>query len=500
MEHAMFETLEVGKRIKNRDFDERALPLRQKLLETQFELAKHDYSVIIVVAGLDGSGKGSLVHRLNEWMDPRGIETNTYWEHSDEEESRPFFWRFWRRLPAKGKIGIFLGSWYTKPAQAAINAEMDDGDFSQYCKQIEAFERMVSDDGTLVIKLWLHVSRETQRQQLDETAPGKQQNPRVTDQPYDLRGKYDKTIAVSERLILDTDSSHSPWHLLEAQDRHYRDITAGEFILKAMQARATQTAPDSTSQAPTQADPAGPQPTILDSVDLSLALDREDYKKKLAKYQARLQDLAWQAYRQKRSVVAVFEGWDAAGKGSAIRRVTQAIDPRLYRLVQFAAPTDEEQAHHYLWRFWRQLERDGRNTIFDRSWYGRVLVERVEQFAAEAEWQRAYSEINQFEQQLVEHGCIVLKFWIHISKDEQMRRFKAREQEPHKRHKLTEDDWRNREKWHDYELAVDQMVSRTSTRHAPWTLVSGNNKPHARIQILKTFCQGMDRALHNEHD
>ena len=408
MEHAMFETLEVGKRIKNRDFDERALPLRQKLLETQFELDKHDYSVIIVVAGLDGSGKGSLVHRLNEWMDPRGIETNTYWEHSDEEESRPFFWRFWRRLPAKGQIGIFLGSWYTKPAQAAINSEMDDKDFSQYCKQIEAFERMLTDDGTLVIKLWLHVSRETQRQQLDETAPGKRQNPRVTNQPYDLHGKYDKAIAVSEQLILDTDSSHSPWHLLEAQDRHYRDITAGEFILKAMQARATQTAPDSTSQAPTtEVDPAGPQPTILDSVDLSPVLDRGDYKEKLAKYQAKLQDLAWQAYRQKRSVVEVFEGWDAAGKGSAIRRVTRAIDPRLYRLVQFAAPTDEEQAHHYLWRFWRQLERDGRNTIFDRSWYGRVLVERVEQFAAEAEWQRAYSEINQFEQQLVEHGCIV---------------------------------------------------------------------------------------------
>jgi polyphosphate kinase 2 (PPK2 family) len=230
-------------------------------------------------------------------------------------------------------------------------------------------------------------------------------------------------------------------------------------------------------------------------VDLSLALEKDEYKQKLAKYQDKLQDLAWQAYRQDRSVVAVFEGWDAAGKGSAIRRVTAAMDPRLYRLVQFAAPTDEEKAHHYLWRFWRQLQRDGRTTFFDRSWYGRVLVERVENFAREDEWYRAYSEINQFERQLVKHGCIVLKFWIHISKDEQERRFKARETEPHKQHKITEEDWRNREKWHEYELAVDQMVSHTSTSYAPWTLVAGNNKPYARVQILKTFCKAMKKAL-----
>ena len=411
----MFETLEVGKRIKSSDFNELALPLRQKLLKAQFDLAKHDYPVIIVIAGLDGAGKGALVHRLNEWMDPRGITTNTFWEHSDEEESRPFFWRFWKRLPARGQIGIFLGSWYNRPAQAAVDEKMGRKEFGQHCKEIESFERMLTDDGTVIIKLWLHVSQEVQHSQLEGTAPEKQQNPRITDRPYDLRGKYKSALKVSEQLILSTDSSHSPWQLIEAEDRHYRDITAGEFILKAMQAGAIrQTEPAATSpEAVVEA--AGPQPTVLDSVDLSRTLDRDEYKLKLAKYQAKLQDLAWQAYRQNRSVVAVFEGWDAAGKGSAIRRVTGAIDPRLYRLVQFAAPTDEERAHHYLWRFWRQLERDGRCTFFDRSWYGRVLVERVEQFAAEEEWQRAYSEINQFEEQLVEHGCIVLKFWLHIS-------------------------------------------------------------------------------------
>jgi polyphosphate kinase 2 (PPK2 family) len=241
--------------------------------------------------------------------------------------------------------------------------------------------------------------------------------------------------------------------------------------------------------------PTIPQPSVLDTVDLSLNLTRKEYAAELDSYQAKLQDLSWQAYRAKRSVVGVFEGWDAAGKGSAIRRVTGAMDPRLYRLLQFAAPTDEERAHHYLWRFWRQLQRDGRATLYDRSWYGRVLVERVEKLATTGQWQRAYHEINQFEEQLVKHGCIVVKFWLHISPDEQLARFKAREEVPHKNYKITEDDWRNRERWHDYEKAVDDMVCHTSTRHAPWTLVSGNHKHYARIQILRTLCEAMESAL-----
>jgi polyphosphate:AMP phosphotransferase len=491
----MFETLEVGKSIRKSEFNDLQLTLRHQLLQAQFDLAQRDYPVIIVVAGLDGAGKGSLVHRLNEWMDPRGIRTNTYWEHSDDEEERPFFYRFWRRLPPRGQIGIFLGSWYTQPAQNAVNDNNDREEFFMACQQIEGFERMLSDDGALIIKLWLHVSEEVQKLQLEGKAPNSQQNPRISDRAYEMQGKYRETLDVSERLILATDSSHSPWHLIEAADRYYRDITAGEIILKAMQAHAQQSDPGELLLPENTPEPAGPQPTVLDSVDLSLKLEKDEYKKQLAKYQARLQDLAWRAYRQRRSVVAVFEGWDAAGKGSAVRRVTQAIDPRLYRLVQFAAPTEEERAQHYLWRFWRQLRRDGRATFFDRSWYGRVMVERVEQFAHQDEWQRAYSEINQFEKQMADHGCIVLKFWIHISSEEQMNRFKARELQPHKQHKITEEDWRNREQWHAYELAVDQMVSHTSTRHAPWTLVAGNDKRYARVQILKTFCKAMKDAL-----
>lgn len=490
----MFEALEVGKHIDGKEFDQREKTLRHQLLNAQFDLAECDYPVIILVAGLDGAGKGALVHRLNEWMDPRGIETNTFWEHSDEAESRPYFWRFWRKLPPRGKIAIFLGSWYSHPGQAAIDGDIGHKELARQCREIESFERTLSEDGAIIIKLWLHVSRDVQRSQLEGTAPAKKQNPRVTDQPYDLKGSYKKSLKVAERMILETNSRHNLWHLIDAEDRHYRDITAGEIILAAMQDASSRSASGLAARSK-KIEQKQKQPTILDTVDLSQTLDRKAYKQQLEKYQARLQDLAWKAYRQGRSVIGVFEGWDAAGKGSAIRRVTGAVDPRLYRLVQFAAPTDEEKAQHYLWRFWRNLERDGRVTLFDRSWYGRVLVERVEGFSTDNEWQRAYNEINQFEEQLVNHGSIVLKFWIHISKDEQYTRFKAREQEPHKRHKITDEDWRNREKWSAYELAVDEMVNRTSTRKVPWTLVAGNDKPHARIQILKTFCKSIERAL-----
>jgi polyphosphate kinase 2 (PPK2 family) len=235
--------------------------------------------------------------------------------------------------------------------------------------------------------------------------------------------------------------------------------------------------------------------TVLDHVDLTRQLPDGEYRKRLLRLQGRLNRLVRAAADKKVSSVAVFEGWDAAGKGGSIRRLTEAMDPRLYRVIPIAAPTDEEKAHHYLWRFWRHLPRAGRVTIYDRSWYGRLLVERVEGFAQEAEWMRAYPEINDFEEQLAEAGIVLTKFWIHVSPEEQLRRFEDRRETPYKRHKMTGEDWRNRDRWAAYHTAVNDMVVRTSTRHAPWTLVSGNDKKFARVQILETFCRRLERAL-----
>ncbi|MBN7798639.1 polyphosphate:AMP phosphotransferase [Parahaliea mediterranea] len=494
----MFEALETGKFLSDKEFERRGAPLRQQLLKTQFELAARDLPVIVVVAGVDGAGKGRLVHRLNVWMDPRGIETNALWMHSDEEESRPYFWRFWRKLPPRGEIGVFLGSWYTRALRTALDKQPDSEWRAHYLKQVNDFERMLIDDGYRIVKLWLHVGRETQRQQLTEEAPQKQQNPRVGADDKLWWKAYPKVLQVAQDIILQTDTGGAPWHLLEAEDRNYREVAAGEALLQAMRDHLQRPGVDRRSSGtvdPTPVPADARQPRVLDTVDCTASLSKDKYRKKLNKYQARLQDLSWRAHRERRSFIAVFEGWDAAGKGSAIRRVTGAIDPRLYHLVQYAAPTDEERAHHYLWRFWRNIERDGRATLFDRSWYGRVLVERVEELASPGEWQRAYNEINLFEEQLVEHGVVLAKFWIHITPEEQLRRFHEREQTPHKQYKITPEDWRNRDKWHDYERAVEDMVAHTSTRHAPWTLVAGNDKRHARIQILKTLCKALDAAL-----
>jgi polyphosphate kinase 2 (PPK2 family) len=237
------------------------------------------------------------------------------------------------------------------------------------------------------------------------------------------------------------------------------------------------------------------QITVLNSLDMSLALTPKEYKKELAKQQGRLSHLARKAVHEGLSSIIVLEGWDAAGKGGLVRRLVPAMDARHYHIIPIAAPTDEEKAHHYLWRFWRHISRAGDVTIYDRSWYGRVLVERVEGLATPEKWMRAYSEINDFEAQLVEHGIVLTKFWIHITPDEQLRRFQSREDTPFKNYKLTEEDFRNRQKWPLYETAVDDMVERTSTEYAPWTLIEGNDKHFARIKALRVLCDRLEYVL-----
>ncbi len=514
----MFEAMETGKHLTEEQFKAQRAELRPALLAAQFDLAEREIPLIIVMGGFDGAGKGAVVHRLNEWMDPRLVETHSLWMHSDEEETRPYFWRFWRRLPRRGRTSIMLGNWYQRPAYRAMAGSLDEDAFELAMRRAVAFERMLADDGAVVVKLWLHVSRDMQRRQLSYEAPRQHQNPRVPADPeawwisreaaageappgvHSIPAdpeawwaRYPRAVEVSERLIRLTDRGEVPWHLIEADDSYYRDATAATLLLRALQHQRPARKKQPTGPR------AGPgntaQPTVLDGIDLSRRVPREDYKPRLATLQARIQDLFWQAHREHRSLVAVFEGWDAAGKGSAIRRLTAAVDPRLYKLVQFAAPTDEERGHHYLWRFWRQLQRDGRATVFDRSWYGRVLVERVEGITPDDTWRRAYSEINNFEAQLAEHGCIVAKFWLHISKDEQLKRFRDREAKPHKRHKISEEDWRNRKQWDAYALAVEDMVVNTSTGDAPWHLVAGNDKKAARLEILELLCHHFETHL-----
>ena len=506
----MFRTAELGRKISKGEYKTEAPLLRQQLLEAQQALRKYNKSpVIIIFAGVDGAGKGETVNLLNEWMDPRWITTRAYDLPTQEEQERPEMWRYWRDLPANGKIGLFLSSWYSKPVLERAHKQLSDIEFDDRLQQILAFENALVDDGAIILKFWMHLSKDAQKKRLTTLEKDPRLSWRVTKKDWKHWKKYDHFLESAERVIMRTSTGGAPWNIIEGGDACYRGLTVGGIILNTiekqlnhwkqkteaeahkpeLEMRAEDATPPLTTQANTT------PVTLLSSLNMDNALSKKVYKSELIKYQGILNQLHRKARERGISTLLVFEGADAAGKGGAIRRITAALDARNVQVIPIAAPTDEERVHHYLWRFWRHLSRAGRFTIFDRSWYGRVLVERVEQFAREKEWRRAYAEINDFESQLVEHNIVLVKFWVHIDKDEQLERFKAREVTPHKKWKLTDEDWRNREKWDEYELAVNDMVEHTSTRSNPWVLVEGNDKLYSRIKVLKTVCEHLGRAL-----
>lgn len=493
----MFEAAELGRHVPKREYETEVPNLRAGLLQAQRDLREAKVPLMIVVSGADGAGKSETVNRLHEWLDPRGVETHVFGPLSDEERDRPGFWRFWRALPARGRIGIYFGSWYTDPIIQRVYGKIRRAELEQQLERIAFFEQELAEDGALLVKFWLHLSKKAQKSRLRRLEKKRATRWRVSPIDWKHFKLYDKFRRVSESAIRRTDTVHAPWVVVEAADDRCRELTVGETLLQAIRARLAEQAEPRGQGAPHAARvvPLPRAGKLLDAVDLTRRLSPKEYDKRLSEYQGRLSRLARGAWEKGVSSVLVFEGWDAAGKGGVIRRLSEAMDARLYQVVPIAAPTDEERAHHYLWRFWRHIPRAGRVTIFDRSWYGRVLVERAEGFAKELEWRRAYLEINDFEAQLAEHGIVVLKFWIHVSKDEQLRRFEDRKKTAYKQHKITEEDWRNREKWDAYAAAIDEMVVRTSTEAAPWTLVPGNDKKTARVLILKTFSERLLRAL-----
>ena len=491
----MFESAELGHRIDKVTYNTEVPKLREELLNAQFNLAeKAKFPVIILIGGVDGAGKGATVNLLNAWMDPRHIVAHAMGDASDEERERPPMWRFWRSLPPKGKIGMFFGSWYTAPIVNRVLKKTSSASLNQSIEQINHFEKMLTDEGALILKFWFHLSKEVQEKRLKSLEKNPKTRWRVTKLDWQRYKLYDKFRKVSEHTLRETSTGAAPWIVVEGSDARYRNLTVGKVILESIRKRLRNPAkPSASSIAPLQA-PID-RLDVFDKLDMSLQLPKKEYEEKLEKYQGKLNLLTRDPRFRKMSVIALFEGSDAGGKGGAIRRITGALDARHYRITPVAAPTDEERAQPYLWRFWRHIPRTGRVTIFDRSWYGRVLVERVENFCSEADWMRAYGEINDFEEQLVQHNTVLVKFWLTITKEEQLRRFKEREQTGFKRFKITEEDWRNRNKWDEYEHAVCDMVDRTSTGAAAWTLVEANDKNYARIKILKTLCKQIETAM-----
>jgi len=493
----MFEVAELGHTISKADYNLQVPELRTQLLTLQQEITTGDFSVVVLISGVDGGGKGEVIKSLNEWLDPRFMRTNAYDSPSDEERERPEFWRFWRTMPAKGTIGIYIGSWYSEPIAKRVFDKTTDAQLQRKLTQINQLEQELSNDGTLVIKCWLHLGKKQQKKRLKELSENKETAWQVTKRDKLHLEMYDTFVDVAENVLQATSSGQAPWLIIEGSDSRYSSLKVGQHIYNRIKLHQESRQKEKALQADSQSKMIDyvNQESVLDALDLSLSLDKKAYNDQLNFYQGKLNKLVRTAHEKKLSSVLMFEGWDAGGKGGAIRRLTHAMDARNYQVIPVAAPTDEELNQHYLWRFWRHIPRAGRVTIYDRSWYGRVLVERVEGFASEEEWKRAYSEINHFEEALSEHGILLLKFWLHIDKDEQLERFQAREKIPYKQHKITEDDYRNREKWDEYSLAVNDMVAQTSTKAAKWTLVEANDKRFARIKILKTYCEQLEKAL-----
>ena len=494
----MFESAELGHKIDRKTYDKELPALRAALLEAQIEMFKlAKFPVIILVGGVDGAGRGETVNLLNEWMDPRYLQTHGMGDPSDEELDRPMMWRFWRELPPKGRTGIFLGSWYTRPIINLVHGHSKTADLDQSLERAKRLETMLADEGALILKFWMHLSRDKQKKRLKLLEADPKTRWRVTERDWEHYKLYDKFRFVGESVIRHTSTAEAPWTIVEGFDSNYRSMTVGKTLLDAIRKRLDEANKEITEISAPPPLPSIDNLDILKSLDLSQKIDKKNYPDELEKYQGKLALLTRSAKFKNITVIAMFEGNDAAGKGGAIRRITGALDARYYNVIPIAAPTEEERAQPYLWRFWRHIPRRGRLTIFDRSWYGRVLVERVEKFCSEADWMRAYGELNDFEAQMVRHNIVVVKFWLSISKDEQLKRFKEREAIAFKHFKLTPEDWRNREKWEEYEQAVCDMVDRTSTEIAPWTLIEANDKYFARIKVLKTLCQSIEAALKN---
>ena len=493
----MLEKIDLSKTMDKKEYKKRMEVLEPKLARLQRELKSCNVPVMIVFEGFGGAGKGTQINHLIEPMDPRGFTVYSTQAETQEEQYHPFLWRFWNKTPEKGRIAIFDRSWYGKLLVERYEKKTHKKDIPGVLEDIENFEKQLTDDGTLLIKFFLAISEKEQGKRFDKLLSKEETSWRVSKADKDRNKHYEEYARMADEMLTRTDTEYAPWTIIEAHDERYAAVKILTTVVEAFEERYEKEQITQPRQIDGKFGQNDLKESVLKKVDLSKRLDRETYEKKLDELQKKLTLLHSEIYAKRIPVVLAFEGWDAGVKGGAIKRLTRALDPRGYTVNPTSSPNDIERAHHYLWRFWTKMPKDGHIAIFDRTWYGRVMVERIEGFCTTQEWQRAFKEMNQMEQQLVNHGAIVIKFWMHIDKEEQERRFKERQENPDKQWKITDEDWRNREKWELYEQAVDEMMVRTSTVNAPWVIVEGNDKLYARIKVLETVVDALEKRLHH---
>ncbi len=494
----MLELINLDKKVAKPAYREAFPEMESQLGACQRAARAAGVPVVIVFDGWDAAGKGTLINRLTQALDPRGFKVHPISAPDANQRHHPWLWRFWTALPAAGSFAVFDRSWYGRVLLERVEGLTPKRQWRLAYEDIEQFERQLADSGVVLVKFWLHISKREQKRRFKRIEKNPATAWKVGKDEWKHHRRYEDWLEAAEEMLQRTGTAYAPWTVVEATQGRYARMKVFETVLQAVQRELERRAARPAAEPqPMALPPESPtrQQAVLDQVDLSLSLEREDYQKQLDDLQQRLLHLEHDLYVARVPAVIVYEGSDAGGKGGNIRRLTRGLDPRGYEVVPVAAPSDEEKAHHYLWRFWKNVPKAGHITIFDRSWYGRVLVERVEGFCGETQWQRAYREINEFERQLADFGTVIVKFWLHIDQQEQLRRFEARKEDPCKQWKITDEDWRNREKYPQYKVAVADMLRRTSTTYAPWTILEANCKLHARIKALRTVAGVLRRAL-----
>ncbi len=483
----MLEMVDMSKKVSKVDHNELMDRLGEQLGLAQRNMRAANRPVIIVFEGWRGSRRSSIINEMMQAMDARGFDVHSSVRISDDLHHQPPFAFFWKHLPALGHIAVYHRSWYYLKNLHDVKGK-DEKELISY-EHINAFEKTLTDDNYVIIKFFLHLSEEQQKENLKKNEKTLGKAWRDLNPALDESGHYKEYYDRYEKMLRETDNPNAPWHIIAADDKRSANIEVFTTLINVMEAALKE------EKAPAPVERPSIKYDVLSKVNANKELSKEDYKVQLDKYQKRLKLLQIEMFKAQIPTVIGFEGWDAAGKGGAIRRLTAALDPLGYCVHPVASPNVVERQFNYQWRFWIHLPEPGNITIFDRTWYGRVMVERLEGFATTNEWQRAYDEMNDMEQQWVEHGMVICKFWLQIDKDEQLRRFTDRQNDPLKQWKITEEDWRNRDKWGAYEEAVSEMLVRTSTSYAPWTIVEGNNKYFARLKVLKTVIDAFEAAL-----
>ncbi len=475
--------------LKSKLKEERAL-----LAASQMKIKEAALPVMVLFEGWNAAGKGAVIGKVIRNIDPRFFKVATMDREPSEEEKRyPFLYRFIKDIPEAGKFRFFDTCWMEEVVDGVIGEKLSENNYKKKVHSINVIERQLCDNGYLVIKFFFHISKKEQKKRLSNLKDSKDTSWRVDKDDLLQNKHYDKFLDVFERYLEDTNQSRTPWYIIDASDKKYAELQVLQFLNQGIDIALK----NRKMNVPILQN-TFPMEKVTKLSDISLEdknLTDAEYDAELDILQKKLRDLGNKIYRKKIPVVIAYEGWDAAGKGGNIKRLTEALDPRDYVVEPIASPEPHEKARHYLWRFWTRLPKTGHITIFDRTWYGRVMVERLEGFCSENDWQRAYNEINEFEKELKNWGAVIIKFWVQIDKDTQLKRFNDRQNTPEKQWKITDEDWRNREKWDQYEAAIDEMIQKTSTTFAPWHVLESVDKKYARIKALKIVIDELEKAL-----